>query len=93
VKVLHMAAVELGLDVVENRGRAGPQQPAHHTAGGAGPAFLLLGHTDVVRSAMTGPPTRSRHVHDGRMYGRGTLDMKGGLAASLAALAALRGVA
>jgi acetylornithine deacetylase/succinyl-diaminopimelate desuccinylase-like protein len=31
-------------------------------------------------------------VHDGRIYGRGASDMKGGLAASLAALAALRGV-
>jgi len=47
VKVLHMAAVELGLDVVET-GSSRTAQPAHHTAGGAGPAVLLLGHTDVV---------------------------------------------
>jgi acetylornithine deacetylase len=93
VKVLHVAAAELGLDVVEI-----PVEPDRNNLritlqGGSGPGVLLLGHTDVVPvgDGWTTDPFGGT-VHDGRMYGRGTSDMKGGLAASLAALAALRGV-
>ena len=62
-------------------------------AGGAGPGLLLLGHTDVVPSGegWTKDPFGGV-VENGRIYaGRGSSDMKGGLAASLAAMAALRG--
>ncbi|MDF2094168.1 ArgE/DapE family deacylase [Knoellia sp. 3-2P3] len=57
------------------------------------PALALCGHTDVVppgdRSAWPdGGPWRLRLV-DGVAAGRGTCDMKGGLAAVLAAVAAL----
>ncbi len=57
--------------------------------GHQGPLFVFLGHTDVVP---TGPlsawssdpfvPTQ----RDGRLYGRGTSDMKGGIAAFVTAL-------
>ena len=61
-------------------------------AGGAGPGLLLLGHTDVVPvgEGWTKDPFGGA-VEDGRIYGRGASDMKGGLAACLAAMAALRG--
>jgi acetylornithine deacetylase len=59
---------------------------------GRGPTLLIDGHVDVVPSgaeaAWTHPPfspTRS----DGRLYGRGTCDMKGGLAAAVHAVEAL----
>ncbi len=55
--------------------------------------LLLEGHTDVVTEGdltlWTRDPFGAR-VEDGRLYGRGACDMKGGLAAALAALEALR---
>ncbi len=60
---------------------------------GDGPLLILQGHVDVVPP---GDPTQWHrdpfhpHVENGVMYGRGTCDMKAGLAANLAAAAALR---
>jgi acetylornithine deacetylase/succinyl-diaminopimelate desuccinylase-like protein len=53
---------------------------------------LILGHTDVVPvgDGWTTDPYGGV-VKDGRIYGRGASDMKGGLAAALVAMAALRG--
>ncbi|HET8601990.1 MAG TPA: M20 family metallopeptidase [Segeticoccus sp.] len=58
---------------------------------GDGPGLLLLGHTDVVPvgDGWTVDPFGGA-VRDGRIYGRGTTDMKGGLAACLVAMTALR---
>ena len=56
------------------------------TYGEKGKLFCFLGHTDVVP---TGPvenwkyPPFSGHIEDGMMYGRGTADMKGSIAAFL----------
>ena len=62
--------------------------------GGDGPGLLLLGHTDVVPvgDGWTTDPFGGQ-VRGGRLYGRGSTDMKGGLAACVAAMAALQGVA
>lgn len=60
--------------------------------GDDGPALLLNGHIDVVPpgtpSDWTTPPFEAA-VRDGRVYGRGACDMKGGLAAALHALEVL----
>lgn len=58
---------------------------------GAGPGLLLLGHTDVVPvgAGWTTDPYGGV-LRDGRIYGRGATDMKGGLAACVVAMAALR---
>jgi succinyl-diaminopimelate desuccinylase len=58
---------------------------------GDGPGLLFLGHSDVVPAGpgWTREPFRSV-VEGGRLYGRGATDMKGGLAAALAAMDALR---
>jgi acetylornithine deacetylase/succinyl-diaminopimelate desuccinylase-like protein len=92
VAVLAAAAAELGLDVCE-----APVQPSRNNlritlTGGSGAGLLLLGHTDVVPvgDGWTRDPFGGA-IEDGRMYGRGASDMKGGLAASLSAMAALRG--
>jgi len=59
----------------------------------AGPTLLLEGHTDVVTE---GNPAEWTHppfggdVVDGRLYGRGSADMKSGLAAAMIAAAALK---
>lgn len=56
-------------------------------------SLLLEGHTDVVTegdpTAWTWPPFGADLV-DGRIYGRGSADMKGGLAAAMIAAAAFR---
>jgi acetylornithine deacetylase/succinyl-diaminopimelate desuccinylase-like protein len=93
VAALSAAAIELDLDVVATRVEPGRDNLSITLAGGNGPGLLLLGHTDVVPvgDGWTKDPFGGELV-DGRIYGRGASDMKGGLAASLAALAALRGV-
>ncbi len=57
------------------------------------PALIFSGHTDVVppgdRSGWAGDPFVPRRI-GGELHGRGTCDMKGGVVASLAAVAALR---
>lgn len=53
---------------------------------GGGRTLMLNGHTDTVSvSGMDADPFYPR-FEDGRVYGRGALDMKGGLAAMIAAL-------
>lgn len=60
--------------------------------GGDGPGLMFLGHSDVVPAGpgWTGDPYRSRLV-DGTIIGRGSTDMKGGLAAVVAAMSAVSG--
>ncbi|MEK1890624.1 MAG: succinyl-diaminopimelate desuccinylase [Phyllobacterium sp.] len=57
---------------------------------GNGPHLMFAGHTDVVpvgdEAAWTFPPF-SATIHNGEMYGRGAVDMKGGVACFVAAVA------
>lgn len=55
------------------------------------PAFMIQGHCDVVSvgSLWTEEPFGGDR-RDGKIFGRGTVDMKGGMAAALGALTALR---
>ncbi len=57
------------------------------------PALLLEGHTDVVTegdaAAWRHPPFAAA-LEDGRIWGRGAADMKGGLAAAMVAAAAIK---
>ena len=56
---------------------------------GGGKALLLNGHTDTVGADyMTIDPFEPT-IKDGKLYGRGSFDMKGGLAASMAAVKAV----
>ena len=58
---------------------------------GQGPVLVLCAHLDTVGTAgMTIPPFEPR-LEDGRVYGRGSYDMKGSAAAILCAAAALAG--
>jgi acetylornithine deacetylase/succinyl-diaminopimelate desuccinylase family protein len=71
----------------------GPGRPNVSAAlpGGSGPGLLLLGHTDVVPvgEGWSEEPFGGV-VRDGRLHGRGSADMKGGLAACVVAMTALR---
>ncbi|MGX7091360.1 ArgE/DapE family deacylase [Hutsoniella sourekii] len=56
---------------------------------GEGPKLGLCGHSDVVASGEVQDwiyPPYAGEVHEGRLYGRGSSDMKGGLAAMVAAM-------
>ncbi len=60
---------------------------------GSGRSLLLEGHTDVVTEGDPGEwryPPFAADLADGRIYGRGAADMKGGLAAAMVAAAAFR---
>lgn len=73
------------LSLVGRLNASGPGDPA------SAPTLIVNGHTDVVPvvaerwSRSPFDPTRA----DGRLYGRGTADMKGGVAAAICALATL----
>ncbi|MBX3581447.1 MAG: succinyl-diaminopimelate desuccinylase [Rhizobiaceae bacterium] len=57
---------------------------------GNGPHLMFAGHTDVVPpgdEASWSHPPFSAAVHNGEMYGRGAVDMKGGIACFVAAVA------
>ena len=60
---------------------------------GAGPALILNGHVDVVPAGeaerWTVPPFAGT-VRDGRVYGRGAADMKGGVCCAVEAVRAIR---
>ncbi len=80
-------------DLPVERVEVAPGRPNLTTriAGGGDPGLLLLGHSDVVPTGegWTLDPFGGL-VRDGRLWGRGSADMKGGLAACVVALGAIR---
>lgn len=91
VAVLEKACRQAGLEVSTRE--VAPDRPnlVATLHGGDGPGLMLLGHSDVVPAGpgWTADPYRARVTGDGRIIGRGATDMKGGLAAVVAAMSAL----
>lgn len=85
------ACQDIGLETrIQEAAPGRPNVIARWRGAGGGKSVLLTGHTDVVQvNDMTIEPF-SPCIKDGRMYGRGALDMKSGLAAILGAVSALR---
>lgn len=79
-----------GLEVAVDEVAPGRPNVVARLAGGDEPGLLLLGHTDVVPAGdgWTFTPFAG-DVVEGRLRGRGSADMKGGLAAAVLAMAAL----
>src|SRR5947209_9424968 len=83
-KVIEMRLRRAGLEVEISEPVPGrPNVVGRLRGAGTGASLLLCGHTDVVGAEPAGfRPV----VRDGRLYGRGAVDMKGGLAAAVAAV-------
>ncbi len=79
-----------GIDTVVEDVRDGrPNVVARVPGSGGGRTLMLNGHLDTVGiTGMTDPLTP--RIADGRMYGRGTYDMKAGVAACMLALVAAK---
>ena len=86
-----LAAAGLEVDVWEPRpgrpnivatlpGQAGAMRVAGESRGNAAPSLMLVSHLDVVGAP---PELFTPQVRDGRLYGRGSNDMKAGLAAAV----------
>lgn len=84
------AMAEMGLEVDVWEPEPGrPNVVGVLSGAGDGRSLMLNAHTDTVGVEGMEAPFTPR-VEDGRMYGRGTQDMKGSLAAQLAAVRALQ---
>lgn len=90
VDVLIAAARRRGLQVTTREVAPGRPNVFITLPGGDGEGVLFLGHSDVVPvgDGWEREPFDA-HVADGRIFGRGATDMKGGLAAVLTAMASL----
>ena len=91
VEVLKDFSLGAGLEVSTQTVAPGRPNFTAVLPGGAHPGLLFLAHSDVV-PAGTGweRPPFEPYVRGGRLFGRGSTDMKGGLAAVLIALKALK---
>lgn len=72
---------------------AAPNRPnviATWRGNGSGKSILLTGHTDVVGVQNMSIPPFAPTIKDGKLYGRGAFDMKGGLASMLGTVLALQ---
>ncbi|WP_439030049.1 M20 family metallopeptidase [Gordonia terrae] len=90
VAVLDKACRDVGLTVSTTEAAPGRPNLVATLPAGPGPGLMFLGHSDVVPAGpnWTADPYTAR-IRDGRIYGRGSTDMKGGLAAVVAAMSAL----
>ncbi|MXP19818.1 ArgE/DapE family deacylase [Gordonia sp. HNM0687] len=90
VDVLEKACRSAGFSVTTREVAPGRPNLVATMAAGDGPGLMLLGHSDVVPAGpgWSADPYRARYA-DGRLYGRGATDMKGGLAAAVVAMQAL----
>jgi acetylornithine deacetylase len=87
--VARQAMIAAGLDVVLQDAAPGRPNVIGVLEGRSpGPSIMFCGHLDTVGVAGMADPFTPR-IADGRMYGRGTQDMKGGVAAMIAAAAVL----
>jgi succinyl-diaminopimelate desuccinylase len=86
-RVLAEALERLGFTV--ERLRYGEIENLFARIGSSGPHFCFAGHTDVVPvgAAIWRHDPFAAQVRDGVLYGRGACDMKGGIAAFVAAVA------
>lgn len=89
IHYLHKLLLTAGLETaVVGKSADRPNLFARLAGAGAAPPLLLYGHVDVVTTAgqKWEHPPFSGEIVDGMLWGRGTLDMKGGLAMLISAI-------
>ncbi|MGH2562294.1 MAG: M20 family metallopeptidase [Thermomicrobiales bacterium] len=87
-----LAADDIASEIFESAPNRG-NLVARLTGDGSGPSLLLMGHTDVVPvedAAQWKYPPFSAEIADGRIWGRGSADMKSTVAAETMALILLK---
>ena len=90
-QLLQICKDDLALDVeLQEVAPSRPNVIAKWPGNGNGKSILLTGHMDVVGVAEMEIEPFSAEVNIGRLYGRGSYDMKGGIAAILSAISALK---
>lgn len=90
-ELVRAALAAAGLDVVVQDAAPGRPNVIGVLEGSApGPTVMFCGHLDTVGVEGMAEPFTPREL-DGRLYGRGAQDMKGGVAAMVAAAAELAG--
>lgn len=88
VKTVHVPTDALALHGIDGEAYPRPALIGHYGERNGGPSLHLHGHFDVVPAA---DPEQYHPIRkNGRIYGRGASDMKGGLVAIWAAFLALR---
>jgi acetylornithine deacetylase len=81
---LEAAMLEIGLEVERAEVSSGrPNVWGRLRGSGGGQVLMLAGHTDTVGVAGYDGDPFSAEIRDGRLHGRGSVDMKGPLAAML----------
>ena len=84
---------ELGLDIEVHEAEAGRPNVIARWTGGAGPTLGFCSHIDVVPAgdhSLWEVDPYGAEIRDGRMFGRGSSDAKGPVAAALEAVAILQ---
>lgn len=76
-----------GADVSMSEAAPGRPNVVARFGRGGGPSLLFNGHLDVVATAGMSHDPWSAEIREGRLYGRGSSDMKAGIAAMSAAAA------
>ena len=90
-QLLQICKDDLALDVeLQEVAPSRPNVIAKWPGNGNGKSILLTGHMDVVGVAEMEIEPFSAEVNIGRLYGRGSYDMKGGISAILSAISALK---
>jgi acetylornithine deacetylase len=81
--------IEHGVDAWMEEAAPGRPNTVGRVGGDEGPTLIFCAHLDTVgTTGMTVPPFEAR-IENGRLYGRGSYDMKGSAGAIMAAAAAL----
>lgn len=92
-EVLAHACAERGLGWELDDAAEGRPNLLSRLEGGDAPGLLVLGHSDVVPLGDGWSPSLAPGmIRDGWLFGRGSADMLGGLAAAVVAMAAIRRV-
>lgn len=82
---LESAGLEAAVDEGPAPGRPNAVGVLRGAGGSSARSLMLVGHLDTVSTEGMDIPPLTPRVEDGRLYGRGSCDMKGGLAAIIAA--------